>query len=318
MDHNKFIINQNTLIINSLDRDWFNDTNSSPYNFKVELSGSNNANIAVINEYYKNISSMAVPTIIIPNTIQDLNYHSNTHIRPTNYPYLLVNIENIVKSSRGTNKDLDTSIGMFIPSDLVSETSNNIKNVEYKNVSKQVKDFEPNPLASLTDLKITIKDSRGISVPTNDVVGITGIYVSNDPLLNNNTDLLIISTTEYFTYNEFLAGDLIFIKNYVYHNMSYSESYQFVDFINRTNGHIIVSTAKSDSATELYNEIKILVPKTYSRSTGQLTADAWFTSLMTKSLTDSLTSNFKGKIINTNKQSHLVIKLGLKKPIYQV
>ena len=73
MDHNKFIINQNTLIINSLDRDWFNDTNSSPYNFKVELSGSNNANIAVINEYYKNISSMAVPTIIIPNTIQDLN-----------------------------------------------------------------------------------------------------------------------------------------------------------------------------------------------------------------------------------------------------
>lgn len=305
------------LVLDSLDRDWVNDTNSSPYNFDVSFGGSNSSNIAIIEESFKNINSIEIPSIIISNTVQDTGYNSNTHVRPTNNPYLLVELDEIIESGRGTNKYLDTAMGIYTPSDLVTETANDIKNIEYRNTSDIKKLYLPTPIPTLDELKVRIRDNSGTILPSNDVIAVSGIYINNEPLANNSTDALVVRTSTYFTDNEFESKDTVLFKDYNYHDLSFDESYQFQDFINRNAGHKITGIGKSNSGTTLYNEIQIPIPASYSRSTGNLTTDAWFTSFMSKSLNDSFIASNGGKLINVSKQSHLVVKLELKEKMLQ-
>jgi hypothetical protein len=300
------------IVLNSLDRDWFNDTNSSPFNFEVSFTSMNASNIAVIEESFKNITSIEIPSFIISNSLQDDYYHSNAHIRPTNNPYLLVEIDDIIESSRGTNKYLDASMGIFTPSDIVSETTNDIKNIEYRNTGDIKKIYLPTPIPTLSDLKVKIRDNKGTILPINDVIGVNGIYVNNEPLLNNGSDALIVRTGTFFTENEFIGKDNVMFKNYNYHNMSYSESYQYENFINREEGHKVIAISKSNSGTSLYDQISIQIPASYSRATGNIAVEPWFTSFMEKSLGATYVSSNGGKLINMNKQCHLVIKLDIK------
>lgn len=303
----KKMSNENTIIINSLNRDWYNDTNSNPYSFKVEFNGSNNANIAVINEYYKNITSISIPTLIIPNNIQDLQYHSNAYIRPSTNPYLLINLDNITKSGRGTNKYLDDTLGLFIPNEQI-DFSNNYKSVLFINQSYHVKKYYPSPLQSINDLIINITDNLGNNLISNDVLSIKGIYVNNEPLVGGSNDNLIIRTNSFFTQNEFEIRDKILIKNFEFHNMSFEESYQFNEFINRNSGHQVLNISKSNSSKLLYDQIEIQIPKNISRITGNASVESWFTNFMTKTLDSSIIINNKGKLINANKQSHIILK----------
>ena len=308
--------NQRTqvLVLNSLDRDWVNDTNSNPYNFEVSFTATNSSNIAVIEESYKNITSIEIPSFIIPNNVEDTSYHSNTHIRATNNPYLLVEVDDIIESSRGTNKYLDSAMGIYAPSDLVSESANDMKNIRYINTGDIKKHYLQTPISTLSELKIKIREPTGTILPSNDVMNVLGIYNGQDPLNNDGADYLKVRISSYFTENEFENGDIIRFKDYNYSNMSYSESYQFQDFINREQGHKVVYIGKSGS-TVLYNEIYIQIPASYSRTTGLFVAESWFTSFMDKSLTNSFVASNGGKIINVSKQSHIVVKLEIKDKI---
>lgn len=308
ISNSKKIDKENTVIINSLNRDWYNDTNSTPYSFKVDFNGSNNSNIALINEYYKNITSIKIPTMIIPNNIQDLQYHSNAYIRPSTNPYLLINLDSITKSGRGTNKYLDDTLGLFIPNEQI-DFSNNYKNVLFINQSEHTKTYTPSPLRSINDLIISVTDYQGNIIPSKDVLDISGIYINNEPLLGGSSDYLIIRTSTFFTENEFEIRDKILIKNYQYHNMSFNESYQFNDFINRDIGHQILNISKSNPSTTLYNQIEIQIPKIFSRITGNSNVESWFSNFMTKTLDSTITINNKGKLINSNKQCHIIMKI---------
>lgn len=303
------------LILNSLDRDWVNDTSSSPYNFEVSFTATNASNIALIETSFKNISSIEIPSFIISNTIQDSGYNSNSHIRPTNNSYLIVELDEIIESGRGTNKYLDTAMGLYTPSDLIDESYNDIKNIRYTNTSDIKKLYLQTPITTLSELKIRIRDNNGTILPSNDVIGVSGIYVNNEPLLGDSTDALIVRTDTFFTENEFQGKDTILFKNYNYHNLSYDESYQFQNFINRSTGHKITNIRKSNSGTALYDEIQIEIPASYSRSTGNLVTESWFTSFMTKSLGNTYVASNGGKLINVSKQSHLIVKLELMEKI---
>ena len=122
-------------------------------------------------------------------------------------------------------------------------------------------------------------------------------------------DSLIIQTNTYFNSIEFRKNDLIKIKNYEYHNMSYDESFTFNNWINRDHGHYILSIGKSNPGTTLYNQINIPIPASLSRSTGNISVESWFNSFDMKILSNVAIADTSGKLINTNTQSHLIITI---------
>jgi hypothetical protein len=293
----------NNVNINSIDRDWYNNTTSSPFEFMVSFGGY--ASNSVISMDYKNVISISLDTIISSNRFLDYNYNSNTYVRINDNPYLMASINNLEFSGRGTNKKLNETLGIYIPFNSISDNVSNVKHLEFKNVTRQVKKFQPTPLASLSQMDIKITDSQGEIIPTNDVLAIKGIFSNNDDENTlSKTDYLVIETTTYFTTNEFLLGDKILIKNFVYKDLSYEESYQLNDFMNRKEGHYILNIGKSNSNTELYNQIFIQMPANNSRQTGNFTVETWYSSLIQKSLGDTIVL-CSGKLININRQTHL-------------
>ena len=80
--------------------------------------------------------------------------------------------------------------------------------------------------------------------------------------------------------------------------MSYDESGQFNSWINNDNGHYVLDIAKSNTGTSLYNQLKIPIPASLSRSTGNIAVESWFSSFVTKSLSNIAIADTSGKLIN--------------------
>ena len=55
--------------------------------------------------------------------------------------------------------------------------------------------------------------------------------------------------------------------------------------------------------------VKIPIPAALSRSTGNITVESWFSSFVTKSLSNIAIQDTSGKLINVSTQSHLVINM---------
>ena len=181
--------NLETVIVSSLARDWFNNSNSSPFAFNVNLGGVNNTTHAVINNEYKSVKSIQVLGIILSNRhirtykkddyesqlnggMYHYNYHSNINVRPSSFPYLLVNIDNIDKVTRGTNKHIDNSMGIFTSLVPLSAATATVQQLEFKNSSFVKKLYTPS-LTALNDFRdLSITDSHGNSINCNDVLEI--------------------------------------------------------------------------------------------------------------------------------------------------
>jgi hypothetical protein len=92
--------------------------------------------------------------------------------------------------------------------------------------------------------------------------------------------------------------------------MSYDESAQFNNWINRANGHYVIDIGKSNpSGTALYNQLIIPMPASLSRQTGVLAVDDWFSSFVMKSLSNVAIADGGGRLINANTQSHMVVNI---------
>ena len=314
-DNNELLIvnTENKLNINSIDRDWYNNSNTSPFDFSVTLGGTNTDSFSVTNGNFKNVSSINLDKIVTSNRYFDYNYHSNTHVRINDNPYIITNIKNLEYSSKGTNKNLDNTLGIFMPLTPLSINISDVKNLEFRNISKQSKRFNPIPLSHLSELEIELKDSCGNIFPSNDVLEVKGIFSSNNvPASLTKNDYLIVETKTYFTSNEFDIKDKIKFNNFEYHDMSYDESYQFNNFINRQTGHYIINVSRSNPGTELYNQIYIQFPANNSRYTGNLDVEGWYGSFVFKSLSDTLVNSTSGKLINVNRQTNLLFTINTK------
>ena len=125
----------------------------------------------------------------------------------------------------------------------------------------------------------------------------------------SSSDKLVIQTSTYFNSVEFRINDLIQVQGYQYHNMSYDESSLFNNWINSSSGHYVIDVGKSNSSTELYNQLIIPMPATLSRTTGTLAVDAWFSSFVMKSLSNVAIQDGGGQLINANTQSHMVVNI---------
>ena len=305
-------IKNHVIVINSIDRNWNSETTTeTPYNFKVKLGGSSKDRFSLVSQNYKNVVAFSVDKIILPNRICQSSYSSNISPRLNDNPYLALTIQGINFSSYGTNKTLNETIGIYTPLIPLPSSLSDITYLEFKNSSVQRKEYSPAPEGYISLLDISITNPKGILASNlNDVLDIYSIflYTSNViPITINDT--LVIQTNTYFNSNEFHTNDLIFIKDYKYHNMSFDESGQFNNWINSSNGHYIIDIKKSNPTTNLYNQLIVPIPAILSRSTGNIDVEPWFTNFVMKSLSNVAIQDNGGKLINANTQSHMVVNI---------
>jgi len=305
-------IKNHTVIINSIDRNWITNTTETPYNYLVKLGGSPKDNYSTVSHDYKNIVSFSVDKIIVTNRSCHQSYNSNIAPRLNDNPYITLDIKGINFSSYGTNKTLNNTIGIYTPLIPLPTSLSEISYLEFKNTSTQRKDYTPTPEGYISALDLSITTPNGSSVSNlSDVLDIYSIFLNSNNSNINTTinDSLIIQTSTYFNAIEFHRNDLLKIKNYEYHNMSYDESYTFNNWINRDSGHYILDIDKSNSATTLYNQLIIPIPASLSRSTGTISVESWFNSFDMKILSNVAIADTSGKLINTNTQSHLIVNI---------
>jgi len=309
-------IKNHTIIINSIDRNWTYESSSgnvfeSPYRFKVKLGGSSKDRYSIVSQNYKNVIAFSIDKIILSNRVCNTSYTSNVSPRLNDNPYLAVSVAGINFSSYGTNRTLNETIGIYTPLIPLPTTLSDITYLEFKNTSIQRKEYTPAPEGYISLLDISITNSLGISASNlNDVLDIYSIFLNTSnivPISTNNS--LVIQTSTYFNDTEFRRNDLIQIRNYSYHNLSYDESYEFNNWINSSNGHYISNISKSNPSTELYNQIIIPIPASLSRSTGIIDVEPWFTSFLIKSFSNVAIQDGGGKCINSNTQSHLIVNI---------
>ena len=304
-------IQNHVVVINSIDRNWYNYPNETPYNYLVKLGGSSRDRYSLVSQNYKNVVAFSIDKIILPNR-QCINiYNSNVAPRLNDNPYLTVIAKGINFSSYGTNKTLNETLGIYTPLIPLPQTLSEISYLEFKNTSIQRKEYFPAPEGYISKLDLTINNPSGILASNlNDVLDIYSIFLNtNNASPITTADSLIIQTNTYFNTNEFRQNDLIQIQNYQYHNMSYDESGQFNNWINSKTGHYIIDIAKSNPATTLYNQVMIPIPANLSRDTGNIAVDTWFSNFVVKSLSNIAIQDNSGKLINSNTQSHLVVNI---------
>jgi len=304
-------VKNHIVVINSIDRNWYGYPNETPYNYLVKLGGSAKDQYSTVSHDYKNVVSFSVEKIILPNRPCIQSYNSNISPRLNDYPYLAVNVTGINFSSYGTNKTLNNTIGIFTPLLPLPISLSEISYLEYKNTSIQKKDYTPNPEGYISRIDLAITTPNGIIASNlNDVLDIYSIFLNTSNTVPIGiTDSLVIQTNTYFNNIEFKKNDLIQMKNYVYHNMSYDESGQFNSWINRDSGHYIIDIGKSNVGTSLYNQLVIPIPASLSRSTGNISVESWFSSFVNKTLSNIAIADTSGKLINASTQSHFVVNI---------
>jgi hypothetical protein len=304
-------VKNHIVVINSIDRNWYGYPNETPYNYLVKLGGTAKDEYSTVSHDYKNVVSFSVEKIILPNRPCIQSYSSNISPRLNDYPYLAVNVTGINFSSYGTNKTLNNTIGIFTPLIPLPISLSNISYLEYKNTSIQKKDYTPSPEGYISRVDLSITTPNGIIASNlTDVLDIYSIFLNTSNTVPLSvSDSLVIQTNTYFNNVEFKSNDLIQMKNYVYHNMSYDESGQFNSWINKDSGHYILDIDKSNAGTSLYNQIIIPIPASLSRSTGNIAVESWFSSFVTKSFSNIAIADTSGKLINASTQSHLVVNI---------
>ncbi len=304
-------IKNHIVVINSIDRNWYNYPNETPYNYLVKLGGSSKDKYSTVSQNYKNVVAFSIDKIILPNRPCISSYDSNIAPRLNDNPYLTIIAKGINFSSYGTNKTLNETIGIYTPLIPLPKTLSDISYLEFKNTSIQRKEYSPAPEGYISQLDLSINTPAGnLASNLNDVLNIYSIFLTTSNIVPLSiTDTLVIQTSTYFNNNEFKQNDLIKIQGYEYHNMSYDESAIFNNWINSSNGHYIIDITKDNIATTLYNQIIIPIPASLSRTTGDIDVEPWFNDFVIKSLSNVAIQDNGGKLINTNTQSHMIINL---------
>ena len=307
-------LKNHTIIINSIDRNWYSYPNETPYNYLVKLGGSSKDQYSTVSHDYKNVVSFSIDKIILSNRSCIQTYNSNIAPRLNDNPYLTVSVKGIHYSSYGTNKTLNNTIGIYTPLIPLPQTLSEISYLEFKNTSIQKKEYNPTPEGYISALDLSITTPLGtLASNLNDVLDIYSIFLnSNNSNIYTNITInssLIIQTNTYFNAIEFRKNDLITINKYVYHNNNFDECSIFNNWINRESGHYILNIGKSNLTTTLYNQIIIPIPATLSRSTGNISVEQWFSDFDMKSLSNVAIQDNGGKLINVNTQSHLVVNI---------
>lgn len=340
--------------INSRDRKW-KDNFESRYRYGIQFQpeGTYGGGMS-ISKLFRNIVSIELVKAILPQDYLPLPYDNRLYMGIQSFPYLVLSLEEIEGLYHGTNENVDKSFAHLVfdkeykcevltASQISNETtavgtnstpSNGVKIFDkqysrgfmgYIPIGWEKKIFYPSPLASLNKLTINITNHEGeslgtmrdnLSVSNIEVVAIADLQLKKPSSFpKQNSQLIKITSTEYFTNRGFRIGDRIIIDDYVIDNPN-SNQKSFMDFINRKNGHYIINLptevssnndASSNENEGFVNALYISPPGDYDDSNGGVKNT--ISSVTDGSITTTLSSSSTPKLLNLSLQNSFVLKI---------
>ena len=332
-------------VVSSEDRQWENNAENR-YNFMVNFRPNGSQKGAGIDTLYKNIVSVEVIKVIFPHDRLGIPFDNRVYLDLQSYPFLIMDIDELDWVFKGSNNTLNDAFALLLfdkayDSEVLTQDqiTNSVvpENNVYKRFDRQFKRgfmsfcpflFEkkkyPNaPLASLNRMTIRFfrPDGQVISLD-NDHLEILSVELEAiaDHELKKTTgfpgaatnDYIKITTKTYFSNRTFRIGDLIKIKNYTLNTSVTSNGKKlFAEFINRSQGHIIINLKAENSVLTSSNEGYINVmyispPGEIDYTTGQLDVSTYNDNVPTDVDVDV---NEPGVLINSSMQVHITFKI---------
>ena len=292
-DKYKTIQQSNIVVINSKDRNYKIDTN---YNFSINFNSINNSNILNINKNFKNITSISILGLIIPNMYIDIKEVIGLHIdsltnntalpkrflRISDLPYIQLTISEIKnKDMIGSNKEVTKSSFILVLDDINIKTNNNSGNlvvsgtdyIEHRNLSETIiantdkrmlhlKDFSKTPINFYSSPQNYLNNINiSLSTPEGkELYNLSNFLKCSSIKTTGDDNKIIISLSKYFSAEEYNIGDKILFKDIVLSDSTLDNSLN--KFLTRNEGHSILAVDDERGSTKLFKEIHI--PYEYS------------------------------------------------------
>lgn len=287
--------------------------------------------------------------------VHDDTYTTTYQDNILNLPYVSLRVAELENNTYGTDNFLDRSFGVLQYDALwVSDTAAQQGCTRgflamIPKFLKCQKEYYPTPLSTLQKMTIQFLRPNGELVsPSSDTFTIGGIIANGgvstppfpftvdvstspygvlkpDNLSGTSPANFFINTTTYFSRFEVCTGDRIQIAGYTYsatalNDPTYGQSLRaFCNWINRPEGHIVVSTAHtaSTSSTVLIDGVNnvgyanfIIIPALYQNpTTGSTLLEAFGANVGTTLTSASSLLSSPIRLINLNRQLNLVFRI---------
>jgi hypothetical protein len=319
------------VVINSEDRDWVSRTDENPYSFGVHLGQTSQfrdpvsgvlRNIELtINQHFTNISKLECTSVIVPNR------QLANKFRPNARPHLLIGLGQSTDALYGSSKATNSALTVLVPKLPVPAENFEVRYLEYTTTAQMAKDYLT-PEATLNRLYVNITRPDGYNPWLDDAASDTfSILVIYMPDLTQ--PYLDVITQGFFNPEDFIAGDIVKFRDYVFRETvtsGYKEAVQFNQFINRQAGHIIQFVGQYPGIQsppyvgQMFNYVRILAPGANSTQTGLWTFNSWFSDPVNMGFiekftdfddppTPTSTKDNSGHGLNTNTQTTTVLKI---------
>ena len=342
------------LVINSKDRDWVNSKVQNRYNFSVQLGGTRPQGVQLqttLTHQFRNITRIEFVKAVIPvegldvialqsgacTSVPDQAFYSALGM-----PYVQVMMDEIVGNNYGTNDTIDRSLAICQydaawRSEVVSADTltNRGYSLFFPKFMKAQRVYAPTPLASLQQMSFQIlAPENQLLSKSSDAAALQTVLFSNSLDLSSNScyandpsgDYLFLKASAWFSLWAFsqidkiqLAGLSVDVSN----NPSlYSPSQDFVRWIQREEGHVVVGIAYTDlsgndTIRDGPNECGyanwIIIRNRFfdpSKHEGACIRETFGSQSDERSLANTLkTSQVHGAVLNLSRQVQLVMRI---------
>lgn len=347
--------NEFNLFLYSSDRDWISNSVENRYNFSVNFDPANNrpgfSYSTAANIKFKNIVRIELVKVIVPTEGIDIlakktsatTYNTDININALSFPYLMLRIPELDTNNFGTNNNIDNSFGI-IQYDANWISDNTALNRGYlamiPKFMKCQKIYYPTPLATLQKLSVQINRPDGNSVSsaldTSDISGFlfssqltswpsANTLASGTNYVDTSGSYIWIQTKAWFSKFHMSQGDRIVFKNVALPSSvaATGSSADFLSFIQRSTGHIIVDVGKYIAPNTVYGYSTggniqgycnyVIIRNNFGDpTTGSQSIPFWGGS---SSLDSTFQSSLKGasvtsgRFINLNHQTQIVLRV---------
>lgn len=239
---------QRQIFLNSKDRRWYGEVVNNVVQpglemtrYRFQLNNSTTQGVHLQNRH-KNITTIRVVSVYI-----SLNELILSNIPPYIFIYI-PELENRLETSLPNRKFVFT---ILTKDDVIG---NQLKYVNFLATNN----YEMNPLAEMNNLTFEILNPMGyLYNQTNDDLNV--IYLHLDDI--NNPEYIIITTNHDFLSKQYIMGDVLILKNFTFTNNSTTQLTYFANFMNREQGHHIMTPTVVTQSKQYSNIIYLGLPR---------------------------------------------------------
>lgn len=237
------------------------------------------------NNTYRNVVSIQFTKLILPMEIVEPRTLTNTprpwfyHDYKMSYPYVLLNIPELMTSYDGTNDAVRQSSTMFVY-DNSYKSENGRGYIIMVPAQNETLTYTPTPLSTLP-ARMTFSITKPNGALINNSVDNYKLFKLEYTALNRTYLKVILN--KYFDKNEFYKGDTVLLRHCQFDTPKDTATFvgtvgssayaRLNDFINRREGHDIVELGQAN-ANGYYDSFVILAPGTLDDEDGQLVIDS--------------------------------------------